>query len=153
MLRMFCLDGIDAVILLAVAGVGVFIIREDIRSQSFPFGLWLLFTGLGISWCWKQSFIPLALVPLGLGMGCIFLYNHFVREILGSGDLLLFLSSGLFLPMDDVSLFAVLSGALGLVGFASRRLLHKREARIPFAGSILVALALTFCTSLLEEAV
>lgn len=150
MLRISCLDVVDVFILLSVIIVSVFIVREDLRSQEFSLDLWLVFTGIGLLWCWKQAFIPLSLAPLGLGVGCIFLYNHFVREILGSGDLLLLLSSGLFLPMDDVSLFAVLSGALGLVGFARRKLLRTKDDRIPFTGSILGALIFTFCTTLLE---
>lgn len=135
----------DGVVLISTVLVCLWITLEDIQHQQFPLILWLVFTLLGGLWCWKQTFIPLALAPLGLGVGCIFLYNRCVHEIMGSGDLLLFLSSGLFLPMNEISFFVVLAGAFGLVGFGLRKILHKKDTPLPFAGSILGALIVTFC--------
>lgn len=112
-------DAADLLVLAASLLVSLAIIYFDSREQQFPLALCVGLTFLGILWCIKQTFIPLSLIPLSLGMGAIFLYNRLVREILGSGDLLLFMISGLFLPMNELGLFLVLAGGLVLSGLVS----------------------------------
>ncbi len=138
-------DAADLLVLAASLLVSLAIIYFDSREQQFPLALCVGLTFLGILWCIKQTFIPLSLIPLSLGMGAIFLYNRLVREILGSGDLLLFMISGLFLPMNELGLFLVLAGGLGLVGFGVERCWRRKSSlKLPFSWAILASLWITF---------
>lgn len=137
-------DVFDGLLLAAVLLVSGIIAYSDWKTQTFPLYLWLVYTALGGAWCVKQAFIPLSLIPLGLGLGLMALYNHYVRGILGYGDILLLLSSGCFIPMDELGLFLILCGGFGVLQFAVLRLTGRTSQRIPFSGSILAAMMTAF---------
>lgn len=145
------LDLLDVVILGGATLIGGRIAWFDFRSGYFPLHLWLSLTAVGFAWCVKQGFWPMAVVPLSLGVAILGLINRFGREVIGEGDLLLFLTTGLFIPLCELDRFFIIAGCSG-IALALPTKCHffhsvapfPRNA-FPFSGALLAAM---FCTLL-----
>lgn len=144
------LDGMDIALLAGAAFLSVGIAYADFRTRQFPLVLWGGLTAVGLAWCLKQGFWPVALVPIGIGAGALFLWNRFVKRVIGEGDLLLFLTAGLFLPVTELDCFLVLAGLGGLLvagGLRIKARLFPVQAfaaqAFPFSGALLFAMLAT----------
>ncbi|MDR1907365.1 MAG: hypothetical protein LBQ43_00700 [Holosporales bacterium] len=138
---MLCgVDVIDKLLLLAVICCCGAISYFDIKQRSFP-ALWLVMLAIiGGIWCVKQEFIPAALIPIGVVMALLAAVNRYWKEVIGNGDIFLFLVSGLFVPVGMVDLFMIFCGGMGLVTCAVMR-----TTNIPFSCSICVSIIIVLC--------
>lgn len=135
---------IDVVLVIMSFLISVLISYQDWTKGKFSFWLWLMLTLFGGVWCVVQSFIPLALVPVGIGMIGIMAINRWIKPVMGEGDILLFLSSSLFIPIIELGTFLILCGIAGMVIFGIKRYQKKESLnKIPFAPAILSAIWLT----------
>lgn len=133
----------DLMILIGALATSVQIGRWDWKQGEFPCRLWIDLSVCGVAWCIVQQFLPIALLPLGVSVLLLLGINRFYKPIIGGGDLLLLLTSGLFLPMSEIGVFLILCSICGgLVALIHRR--YHQSERIPFTIAILVALWLNF---------
>lgn len=124
--------------------ISVLISYQDWTKGKFSFWLWLMLTLFGGVWCVVQSFIPLALVPVGIGMIGIMAINRWIKPVMGEGDILLFLSSSLFIPIIELGTFLIVCGIAGMVIFwIKHHQINQSSNQIPFAPAILSAMWLT----------
>lgn len=138
-------DKIDYILLSFVLILSCIISYFDIKSRQFPFILWLFLTIIGIIWCFKQDFIPLTFIPIGVGMSILSLYNHFIKKVIGIGDILLFLTTSFFIPLSELSLFMIICGISGFLTYGIMKINRINNDRLPFSGAILFSMILTFC--------
>ncbi|MDR0631448.1 MAG: prepilin peptidase [Holosporales bacterium] len=124
----------DAVLLGSAVGAGLAIAYSDARTSQIPAYLLVLLATIGAIWCVKQSYIPMSLIPIGMGVGVLELINRCWKRVIGVGDLLLFLATGLYVPVTILGTFFVLCGVLGGVTCA---VLRKRAC--PFAPAIVIS--------------
>ena len=147
------LDLLDSALLGVAALLGARIAWLDFRAGRFPLRLWGGLTAVGVAWCFKQGFWPAGLVPLGLGALILWGINRWVREVIGEGDLLLLLTTGLFVPLCELDRFLVLAGGLGVVLGLAFRLRPCKEGSLPhgafpFSGALLLSMGLTLVLAL-----
>lgn len=120
--------------LVASVAIGV----SDWRTQHFAAGWLAGLAGCGVAWCIVQSFIPAALLPLGIGAGVIAGVNALYRPIMGGGDLLLLCVAGFFILLKAVALFLIVCGGLGALIHVGLSCYGSRRA--PFSAAILIAM-------------
>jgi prepilin signal peptidase PulO-like enzyme (type II secretory pathway) len=128
------LTAYDGALLLCALATCFAIAYFDARMCQIPAHLLLILAGLGIAWSIMQACIPMSLVPIGLGMGGLALVNSCWKRVIGSGDLLLFMALGLYIPIAILGEFLILCGAFGAVSCA---ILRKRTC--PFAPAMVLA--------------
>lgn len=135
---------IDVMLLGVSFLISLLISYQDWTKGQFAFWLWSMLTLFGIAWCVVQSFIPLALVPVGIGMIGMMAINRWIKSVMGEGDILLFLSSSLFIPIIELGTFLILCGIAGMMIFwIKRHQINQSSNQIPFAPAILSAMWLT----------
>lgn len=121
---------------------------SDIKTKTFSFFHWMIFTALGIGWCFDQSFIPISLLPVSFVMAIMKLFNIFKKKVIGDGDILLFLTISLFIPFDLLSLFLILCGFFGFVTSVIVKKISVKEdssnLQLPFAPAILLSFWMSF---------
>lgn len=144
------LDYVDAAILGSAVLLSGRIAWLDFRWGRFPLSLWGALTVLGLVWCLKQEFWPAALIPLALGVVILWGMNRFIKEVIGEGDLLLFLTTGLFIPLYELDRFFILAGLSGVVLGLVTKFYPRRNVpddipcyAFPFSGALLAAMLLT----------
>jgi Flp pilus assembly protein protease CpaA len=143
------LDRWDLLILLLSSVCSCFIAYKDWQTLHFPLWSWALLEVLGIAWCVKQAFIPLSFFFLLIICLLIFFINRFCKPVVGNGDLLLFLSAGLFVPFDQVDLFLILCGIFAVLSYCAERVLRKNVKReLSFSPALLLAMMTSFLFSL-----
>jgi hypothetical protein len=133
------LDGLDKILLAIAFFCSVSISCEDLRTRKFSVSPLLGLATMGVAWCIKQSFIPVALIPIGCGMAILVAVNHFWKQVISEGDMLLFLVTGLFIPICLLSEFMILCGVNGLIIGAVMK-----TRNIPLALAILLSAAIVF---------
>lgn len=143
------LDLIDGALLLSAVALSGRIAWLDFRTGSFPLRLWGGLTAIGLGWCLKQRFWPMALIPLALAVLVLWGLNRFGKKRIGEGDLLLLLTTGLFIPLCELDRFFVIAGVMGIalglfVQIYPRRLRDIPQGAFPFSGALLAAMILTF---------
>lgn len=123
----------------------LYIIIADIRHQLIP--LWALFAFALITFCnfihqpFSILFVPLLLLSLIL---VISWGIESIKDIkaTGSGDILLLTLTGFWISVDQIPLFLVITGFIGLISGVIWSYLFQQQ-RFPFAPSILIALFFT----------
>jgi hypothetical protein len=140
------LDFFDLTILSIVFICSAVISFYDFKYRSFPCYLLFVLALDGIVWCFKQSFIPIAILPIGLALAIVCVINHCFIKIIGNGDIFLFLIAGLFIHIHRLSTFVILCGLIGVCIYATMR-----TRVIPFSFAILLAASLTFCLDLVAK--
>jgi hypothetical protein len=95
-------------------------------------------------WCFKQAFIPVAIIPICLTMTIIAIINLCFVKIVGNGDIFLFLISGFFVQVNRLNTFVILCGLIGVC-----TCIAMRSKIIPFSFAILLSMIITFCLDLI----
>jgi hypothetical protein len=144
------LDLIDIVILISAGLSGAVIACCDVKYYKFPTFLLAILFCAGTAWCVKQSFIPISIVPLGIGMLALSLWNNLKRPVIGNGDMALFVIAGFFLTLDVISFFLICCGIFGIITHIIMGIVASQSRRLPFAPSILLSTAVTFLVTVLE---
>lgn len=150
------LDGWDGLLLFGVVLVSAILSWQDLKTRQFSLVLWIILTALGVLWCLKQAFFPLTLLFMGLCAGLLALANRFIRPIIGTGDLLLFLTAGCFVPFPKISLFFILCGLGGILTYFlgkfwacfAKKSNFPEPRHISFVPALLLSLLITLGISL-----
>lgn len=126
-----------------LALVSLWIIISDVRYQLIP--LWSLLAFGAITFC---NFIPFnaieIFIPSLILLAAIVSLSWVLErkngaKAIGSGDILLLGLSGFWISMDQIPLFFILAGVLGVVTGILWRILFNQQ-HFPFAPAILLAL-------------
>lgn len=120
----------------------------DLMAYYVPDQMILLFLVVGLLYSFAFGFplIHMIIMPLLIGF-IAFLLKYaclifFKKHGLGMGDVKIFIISGLYLQVESISAFLLLSGLFGVLMSIIWRASGKKVKRFPFAPAIVVALLL-----------
>jgi prepilin signal peptidase PulO-like enzyme (type II secretory pathway) len=123
--------------------LAIYMARVDWRLRVIPIPSLILMAALGITWMFTHPFSFWSSILLGLiGLACQQGYLWFRgRPGLGSGDVILLSICGLFLTLEQIPFFLILTGLIGaILGLVWLKLYNKRY--FPLTPAILSALLL-----------
>ena len=120
----------------------------DLMAYYVPDQMILLFLVVGVLYAFAFGFplIHIIIMPLLIGF-IAFLLKYaclifFKKHGLGMGDVKIFIISGLYLQVESISAFLLLSGLFGVLMSIIWRASGKKVKRFPFAPAIAAALVL-----------
>jgi prepilin signal peptidase PulO-like enzyme (type II secretory pathway) len=145
-------DIIDYLLILSAILLGILAAYQDIKRRSFTLLTGIGIAAIGVGWCVKQSFIPIAIFPIACGTAVVLVLNLLIKKkIIGEGDILLMCSAGCFVTLNELPAFMVFCGAGGVLAYALQWYLGKKASApsqankaVPFVPAIVASQWITF---------